>query len=171
MDARNSVTLARYGLGRGLSGGHGGGAGVTVGEIAPPLPSHMVFYTARPEGHQISGIKQELKEVVSTVRSIKLKLPQGIWLHLTYALVRIAYGDRLGTQGTDPARRGDIGEDVGDKRSPATRKFRKSAKNDDTTEIPDSRGVWGQEVPCGMPANQSPPTDRRIMYGSTTTNS
>ena len=37
---------------------------------------------------------------------------------LPYALGMIAYGDRHGTQGTVPPRRGDIGEDAGDKTSP-----------------------------------------------------
>ena len=73
-------------------------------------------------------------------------------------MVRIAYGGRLGTQGTDPVRRGDIGEDAGDRTSPATRKFPKSAKYVETVEIPNSRGVWGHKGPCEMPAIDPPPT-------------
>jgi hypothetical protein len=72
---------------------------------------------------------------------------------LSYTHDRIAYGGRLGTQGTDPVRREDIREDAGERRSPATRKFPKYAKNVKTAEIPDSRGVWRQKVPCGMPAS------------------
>ena len=63
---------------------------------------------------------------------------------LPYALARIAYGGCLGTQGTYPARRGDIGEDAGNMSPPAINKFPKSVKNVETVEIPDSRGVWGQ---------------------------
>ena len=63
----------------------------------------------------------------------------------------IAYGGRLDTQGTDPTRRGDIGEDARDMRSLATRNFPKSANIDETVEILDLRRVWGQEVPSGMP--------------------
>ena len=42
---------------------------------------------------------------------------------LPYAWDMIAYGGRHGTQCTVPARRGDIGEDAGDMRSPAQGKF------------------------------------------------
>jgi len=57
--------------------------------------SHMCFFnTARLEGHQIS-----------------------------YMVGMIVYGGRHGTQGTVPARRGDIGEDAGDNMSPAQGKF------------------------------------------------
>ena len=87
---------------------------------------------------------------------------------LSYAVGKIAYGGRLGTQGTDTARRGDIGEDAKDKRPPATGKFPKSAKKDETAEIPDSSGVWGQEEPAGMLAiDLHRPPD----FGCTTTNS
>ncbi len=48
---------------------------------------------------------------------------------LPYALDRIAYGGRHGTQGTVPARRGDIGEDAGDKRSTAQGRFSQPVQN------------------------------------------
>jgi len=44
---------------------------------------------------------------------------------LACALERIAYGGRHGSRGTVTVRRGDIGEDAGDKRSPAQGKFYK----------------------------------------------
>ncbi len=46
-------------------------------------------------------------------------------LRLTYALDKIAYCGRHRTRGTVPARRRDIGENAGDKRSPAQAKFDK----------------------------------------------
>jgi hypothetical protein len=48
---------------------------------------------------------------------------------LPYALDKTAYGGRHGTQGTVPARRGDIGEDAGDKRSPAQGRFSQPVQN------------------------------------------
>ncbi len=48
---------------------------------------------------------------------------------MPYALAKIAYGGRHGTHGTVPARRGDIGEDAGDRRSPAQGKFSLPVQN------------------------------------------
>ena len=42
---------------------------------------------------------------------------------LPYTLDMTAYGGRHGTQGTVPARRGDIEEDAGDTRTPAQGRF------------------------------------------------
>jgi hypothetical protein len=61
-------TLARCGLDRRPSGGYGGGGGAIGGEIVPQLPSHVIFNTARLEGHQISRIWKELEEGGSTAR-------------------------------------------------------------------------------------------------------
>ena len=49
--------------------GDGGGGGAIGGEIVPQPPSHVFFNTARPEGHQISEMRQELEEEV--------RLPKG----------------------------------------------------------------------------------------------
>jgi hypothetical protein len=48
---------------------------------------------------------------------------------LPYAMDIIADGGRHGTQATVPARRGDIGEDGGDKRSPAQGIFSQPVQN------------------------------------------
>ncbi len=48
---------------------------------------------------------------------------------LPYALDMIVYGGRHGTQDTVPARRGDIREDAGDRRSPAQVRFSQPVKN------------------------------------------
>ncbi len=62
------LTMARRGLGRRPSGGHGGGGYAIGGEILHQPPSHVFFYTARPEGHQISGMWTELEERGSTAK-------------------------------------------------------------------------------------------------------
>ena len=87
---------------------------------------------------------------------------------LPYTMERITYNGRLGTQGTNPVRQVKIGEDAEDGVLLATYNFPKSAKNDDSVEIPDSRGVWGQEVPREMPAIDP---QRPLYPSSTTTNS
>ncbi len=81
-------------------------------------------------------------------------------------MVLIMYVGRLGNRGTDPARRGGIGEDVGDRRSPARRKVPKSAKNNEIEEIPDSRGVWGHE---GLGETPAIDPHRPPNHGFTTT--
>ncbi len=48
---------------------------------------------------------------------------------MLYALGNIAYGGRHCTQGTVPVRRGDIGEDAGEMRSPTQGKFFKPVHN------------------------------------------
>ena len=58
------VIRARCGSGRRPSGGHGGGGGAIGGEIVPQPPSHVFFNIARPEGHQLSEMRQELEEKV-----------------------------------------------------------------------------------------------------------
>ncbi len=51
------------------SGGHGGGGGGAIGgEIVQQPPSHVFFYTARLEGHQISEMWKELEEEGLTVK-------------------------------------------------------------------------------------------------------
>jgi hypothetical protein len=71
---------------------------------------------------------------------------------LPYAMDMIAYGGCHDTQGTVPARRCDIGEDVGDRRSPAHGRFLSARTRYEAVQFPDPRGVWGQVVPGGMPA-------------------
>ncbi len=53
----------------------------------------------------------------------------GVGRLLHYKLDMIAYGGRHGTQGTVPARQGDIGEDAGERRSPAQGSFSQSVQN------------------------------------------
>ena len=77
-----------------------------------------------------------------------------------YALDRIAYGGRHGTQGTVPERRWDIGEDAGDMRSLAHGRFLSARTRYEAVQFPDPRGVWGQVVLGGMPAiDPHRPTD------------
>ena len=85
----------------------------------------------------------------------------GRWL--PSALVKIAYGSRLARQGTDLARRRNIGEDAGDKRSPAILigNVPKSAKNVEIAKFPDSGGFRDRRGKAGC--WQSTPTDRRIL--------
>ena len=71
---------------------------------------------------------------------------------LPYALDKIAYGGHHGTQSTVPARRGDIGEDAGDKRSPAQGEFSQPVKNYAAMLFPDTRGVRGHVVLGVTPA-------------------
>ncbi len=56
------LNLARRGSGRGPSGEHGGGGCAIGGEIVQQPPSQVFLNTARPEGHQISGMWTELEE-------------------------------------------------------------------------------------------------------------
>jgi hypothetical protein len=87
---------------------------------------------------------------------------------LPYALDRIAYDGRHDTQDTVPARRVDIGEDAGDKRSLAQVKLSQPVRNYATVFCSDPRGVSGQVVPGGTPAvDPQRPQD----FGSKATNS
>ena len=60
---------------------------------------------------------------------------------LPYALVRIAYGGRNSTHGIVPARRGDIGEDAGDKRSPAQGRLSGSCRTTRPSNFPSGGGL------------------------------
>jgi hypothetical protein len=81
---------------------------------------------------------------------------------LPYALERIAYGGRHGTQGTVPARRGDIGEDAGDKRSPAQRNSLSPCMITRRCNFPNRRRGSG-EMWCHAGCRQSNPTDCRLL--------
>ena len=70
---------------------------------------------------------------------------------LPYAMDKIAYGGRHGTQGTVPARRRDIGKDADDGRSLAHGRFLSARTRYEAVQFPDPRGVWGQVVPGGSP--------------------
>ena len=63
---------------------------------------------------------------------------------LPYALAKIAHGGRLGTQGTDPARWGDIGEAAGSRRPPAQGKFPEPHKTTWLWKFP-TRGGFGDK--------------------------
>ena len=83
---------------------------------------------------------------------------------MPYALGRITYGGRLGTQGTDPDRRGDIGVDVRDRRSPH--------KGVSTQPVEDTRPRFfanrGGSGDMRLQAirRTATPTDRRILTHS-----
>ena len=80
---------------------------------------------------------------------------------LPYELDKIAYGCRLGTQGIDQARRGDIGEDVGCKSPPAQGKIPKPVKNNAAAKCPDPRGYRDNRLQAR--GHISTPIDRRIL--------
>jgi hypothetical protein len=87
---------------------------------------------------------------------------------MPYALVKIAYGGRNGTHGTAPARRGDIGEDAGGKRSPSQGRFSGPCKTTWPSNFPTGGGVLGQEAAVEM-AHRDP--HRPPDSGSTAKNS
>ncbi len=120
-------------------------------------PSQVFFNTARPKGHQISGMWTELEERGSTAKRQQDEL-----------LDMIAYGGHHGTQGTVPVRRWDIGEDAGDRRSLAHGRFLSARTRYEAVQFPDPLGVWGQVVPNGIQAiDPHRPPD----HGSRATNS
>ena len=80
---------------------------------------------------------------------------------LPYALVRIAYGGHHSTQGIVTARRGGIGEDAGDKRSPVQGRLSGSCRTTRPSNFPSGGGSGDKRRKSRW--RISTPTDRQIV--------
>ena len=128
---------------------------------------HMCsFYNVRSEGHQNSEMRQEREAKSFDFPGGNVKeLPREQLIGgCRSRRSRFAYGGgRLGTQGTDPARRGDIGGNAGENNSTAPREIHKSVKNNAAAKFP-ARGGCGIRRLMARRRTATPSTAKSWLY-------